>query len=450
MSDVEPRVNMTAAELRARLTEIDAGIHRKMQERVAVQSQLDATVYPVLTLPIEIVSEIFIHCIPPGDAKVLLAEAPWVLLKVCRAWREIALSTPRLWNTLNIQAATFARRVYWWPSLAVDWLSRARSNPLSLTLRHPPIEDETDTVFQPDYAFLRQIASRLECLTVLGMEQEVEINMPDSNLDYTPGSFPLLKRLVFGPWDPESSIYDCWFAFFLDAPQLRELVILAEVRVSRVLLPWHQLTKFTGSNFELEECLEVLRLAPELEECTFAVQFGCDAPSSCSLTHLRLQSLTLLPDREGDCWGYILQYLTLPSLNSLQISPSDFSGEFFEKFLSRSSAPLRRVSITPDRWFNFDEWEKCFRLMSDLEELHLGCLEVEFQTDFMKAFGTSEDKLLPRLRHLLVHRPTPRYNEVSNALTERKNRHGADELSYVLLHWPTGTNIRPGLSVRFL
>ncbi|KAJ6458625.1 hypothetical protein C8R47DRAFT_995027, partial [Mycena vitilis] len=96
---------MSAAELRARLAEIDAEITQQSQRmkdlcenRMSLQSQLDAVlVYPVLTLPLEITSEIFIYCLPDKIARVMLNEAPFVLLKICRQWREIALSTPKLW-----------------------------------------------------------------------------------------------------------------------------------------------------------------------------------------------------------------------------------------------------------------------------------------------------------------------------------------------------------------
>ncbi|KAJ6630351.1 hypothetical protein B0H10DRAFT_1649973, partial [Mycena sp. CBHHK59/15] len=56
-------------------------------------------VYPILTLPLEITSEIFSHCLPPN---ILMVEpstsaAPLLLTEICRTWRTIALSTPGLW-----------------------------------------------------------------------------------------------------------------------------------------------------------------------------------------------------------------------------------------------------------------------------------------------------------------------------------------------------------------
>ncbi|KAF8872284.1 hypothetical protein BD779DRAFT_1710347 [Infundibulicybe gibba] len=47
----------------------------------------------------EILAEIFLHCLPPDKWGSLSAgDAPWLLVKVCRKWREVALSTPELWS----------------------------------------------------------------------------------------------------------------------------------------------------------------------------------------------------------------------------------------------------------------------------------------------------------------------------------------------------------------
>ncbi|KAJ7098605.1 hypothetical protein B0H15DRAFT_771834, partial [Mycena belliarum] len=99
------------ADLRARLAEAEALLaeHKlRSQEledaRQVIQRELDKIVYPVLTIPSEITSEIFIQCLPPSPA--FSAEekegpspsvAPLLLLQICREWRSIAIATPQLW-----------------------------------------------------------------------------------------------------------------------------------------------------------------------------------------------------------------------------------------------------------------------------------------------------------------------------------------------------------------
>ncbi|KAJ7486729.1 hypothetical protein FB451DRAFT_1026233, partial [Mycena latifolia] len=69
-----------------------------MQRRDAAQLQVDDIIYPVLTLPPEITSEIFAKCVEFEDKDFASpASAPSLLLQVCRSWRLIALATPSLW-----------------------------------------------------------------------------------------------------------------------------------------------------------------------------------------------------------------------------------------------------------------------------------------------------------------------------------------------------------------
>ncbi|KAF8214083.1 hypothetical protein K438DRAFT_996183 [Mycena galopus ATCC 62051] len=253
----------SAAELRAHLAEIDEEIIQQGQvlrqlhaSRLLVQSQLDSIlVYPVLTLPVEITAEIFLHCLPDKNAKVSLIHAPFVLLKVCTRWRDIALSTPRLWATLDVNVVSLRRGLCpgapssscEWTRLAFGWLFRARKSgiPWSVTLRHPSELHGDSHKFQPDLDFLRDIGLQLESLEVYGLAQEEEGAWdPYESRNFTPGSFPLLKCLTIGPAPPERDLHNHWLAFFNDAPQLRQL------NLGRILgpiennspFPWHQLT----------------------------------------------------------------------------------------------------------------------------------------------------------------------------------------------------------------
>ncbi|KAF8214055.1 hypothetical protein K438DRAFT_1563557, partial [Mycena galopus ATCC 62051] len=64
-----------------------------------LQTERESIVYPVLSLPPEITSEIFIRCLP-SDRKlgaVKVDEAPLLIMHICRAWRQIAISLPALW-----------------------------------------------------------------------------------------------------------------------------------------------------------------------------------------------------------------------------------------------------------------------------------------------------------------------------------------------------------------
>ncbi|KAJ7902223.1 hypothetical protein B0H13DRAFT_1882710 [Mycena leptocephala] len=75
--------------------------HRKTQVTVADLGLRD----PMMRLPVEIVAEIFILCLPdtyPGSSDQLPAKsrAPLLLLNICKHWADVAVSPPALWKNL--------------------------------------------------------------------------------------------------------------------------------------------------------------------------------------------------------------------------------------------------------------------------------------------------------------------------------------------------------------
>ncbi|KAJ7194315.1 hypothetical protein GGX14DRAFT_378075, partial [Mycena pura] len=52
------------------------------------------------TLLSEILAHIFVYCLPHGRIRPSPRTAPLVLGQICRRWRDVALSTGRLWSSL--------------------------------------------------------------------------------------------------------------------------------------------------------------------------------------------------------------------------------------------------------------------------------------------------------------------------------------------------------------
>ncbi|KIJ15931.1 hypothetical protein PAXINDRAFT_133313 [Paxillus involutus ATCC 200175] len=77
-------------------------------------------------IPPEVLGEIFYHCLPktpyitPRDV-----ECPMVLTHVCRHWRDVAMSTPRLWSSITIHLQKAVSSEYR-PGYDA-WLARAKS-----------------------------------------------------------------------------------------------------------------------------------------------------------------------------------------------------------------------------------------------------------------------------------------------------------------------------------
>ncbi|KAJ7181111.1 hypothetical protein C8R46DRAFT_866318, partial [Mycena filopes] len=90
---------------------------------------------PILTIPFETTAEIFVHCLPELPAQPSGTIAPMLLARICRQWRNIACSTPRLWATLR---AVFHRAIR--PNfqlLVSEWLRRSHAAPVYLDLTIP-------------------------------------------------------------------------------------------------------------------------------------------------------------------------------------------------------------------------------------------------------------------------------------------------------------------------
>ncbi|KAK6984001.1 hypothetical protein R3P38DRAFT_3108764 [Favolaschia claudopus] len=94
-----------------------------------LETRLAKVVYPVLNLPFEVTADIFIRCLPVGGPVTPTSStAPLALSHVCRQWRDVALSTTALWDSLHVDLNAIA------PWLLEMWFSRAQERPLSLTI----------------------------------------------------------------------------------------------------------------------------------------------------------------------------------------------------------------------------------------------------------------------------------------------------------------------------
>ncbi|XP_006455715.1 hypothetical protein AGABI2DRAFT_210226, partial [Agaricus bisporus var. bisporus H97] len=85
----------------------------RLQERLAALCQKRNDIHnfvethqgllsPIRRIHQDILQEIFYQCLPIAHNSVLDPEAaPLVLGRVCRSWRHIAYSTPKLWSSLH-------------------------------------------------------------------------------------------------------------------------------------------------------------------------------------------------------------------------------------------------------------------------------------------------------------------------------------------------------------
>ncbi|KAJ7918342.1 hypothetical protein B0H13DRAFT_2321513 [Mycena leptocephala] len=178
------------AEIEAQILDLERSLYALRAEKTLVQERLDSYKYPVLTLPNEIVSEIFIQFPPdyPACPPLTGLLSPTTLLLICRKWRQLALTTPALWSALLLTNyhISFERLAH----VADFWLERSSCCPLSIS-----IEEYDDGC---DRDFLPLILSSLVSHPIAGpmpLLRHLDLTL-ETTTRFTITRTPLLRTLV--------------------------------------------------------------------------------------------------------------------------------------------------------------------------------------------------------------------------------------------------------------
>ncbi|KAF7365216.1 F-box domain-containing protein [Mycena venus] len=222
-----------------------------LTDREAVHEESDAITYPVLTLPVEIISQIFWWTLPSGGPKLnsQLVE-PLSLGQICRIWRQIALSTPALWSTFHIELDHRFQEKYLF--LTRTFLSRAASMPLSFSVKTEAFMDDIGDV---ENIILHTLASHSQAW------ENINFTTSPKALDMlhtVRNQLPRLRTLeLILDFPPESG------SMFADAPLLRR-VRLSRFGAQKLALPWHQLTSAHLDYLHKIHLAEIIRSIPNL------------------------------------------------------------------------------------------------------------------------------------------------------------------------------------------
>ncbi|KAJ7639493.1 hypothetical protein FB45DRAFT_427637 [Roridomyces roridus] len=320
---------------------------QKRQKRNPVKKPNKAQ--PFTTVPPEIITEIFVHCLSSNpDDRPRLYCAPLLLLRVCGSWREIALAAPRLWTRLAI----FPPRWFFSKPGEVEqyvdtWFQRAKALPVSLDFTGYDVQDKNSI-----HAILSAHAPRLQSLT---------LSLPIVDFFTDTLEFPQLQQITLavlferpggvGRYIEAHSPCES----FKTAPQLREIPLRRPAAPGLFLLPLERLAKFTGEGLTVNQCLDFLRSVPSLVECSVTVEKG-DAgrllgDERVLMQHLRSLHLGADEDAERSEVVKILEVLEVPALEHLDLDCIPHLQSFDREmaaFFSRVSASLQSLSLTSD------------------------------------------------------------------------------------------------------
>ncbi|KAK7054163.1 hypothetical protein R3P38DRAFT_1485049 [Favolaschia claudopus] len=349
-------------QLRKRIEELDAQIADQKrvlldleQSKTDLEQELNETAtFDVLTLPVEVTTEIFMWFqrigFVPHIPYSLFSSAADIVPLVCRTWRNIALATPMLWSALGVHFDV-AIELMWESRLEryIDgWLGHAKECPLSLQFSS---NAEDTFVSSRLREVIQRWAPQIRSLRLFLTNRDIRLLGLDST------NFPILETVDLFYVPAEFDVDLGPVNLFPNAPLLHDLRMSVE-GTTIGMLPWSQLTKFDGSLSDLE----LFVLAPSLTEvvCKFVPD---DDASFSPKEHQNLKRLTISESGSGVNTD-MLQYLTLPALHMLDIvRTTEATYAALAPFLKRSSPPLVSICLGGNDPC-LDEWDGFMPLMN--------------------------------------------------------------------------------------
>ncbi|KAJ7660786.1 hypothetical protein DFH06DRAFT_1472092 [Mycena polygramma] len=320
------------AEIGAQIMELERSLAELYTEKASAQERLDSYTYPVLTLPNELIADIFLHFLPvyPLCPPLTGRLSPTLLTQICRRWREVALGTPELWRALSLSyKATPTKNEV---QILHLWLNRSRSCPLSVK-------------------FYCILGEAFEALAAVGSHskrwEHAELCLSSSHIPTfeVVGPMPLLHHLDLDILAAGISPTELF-----DVPLLRT-VALNDNAAANITLPWTQLTSLTLAWLYPSECSPVLQQTPNLIHCRLGLSYNDhDQGQQPDIRLPHLESFVL--DGRVLLDGYLETFIT-PALSSLTISEWIVLPDPFERvklFISKSGCNIQKVCIMEHSW----------------------------------------------------------------------------------------------------
>ncbi|KAF8881976.1 hypothetical protein BD779DRAFT_1788062 [Infundibulicybe gibba] len=316
-------------------------------------------------LPLEVLGEIFLHCLPTpiqSDAAAPYPRIPQSLTCVCKLWHNLTPTLPALWASLHIKCDSYSVCP---PLHVIDThIQRSGTRPFTFSLHARSIKHRNShlTPFLPNV--LTALATARE------RWQSVFITLttaPQRTIDaIAQGPAPLLRTFHCELIEPtELQPLSIPLHALQMCPQLESLVwagfhntpphypMVDPTPLHHILgdTAWsHLIFLRLGASISAADCLALLRLSPRLA----TAELGRIVRISSSSTHPLLQithnTLCTL-HAKGPHSTAFLHALTLPALAHLHLDARPFSicsgrkRTGLHAFLARSASPLRTLTL---------------------------------------------------------------------------------------------------------
>ncbi|KAG5641715.1 hypothetical protein DXG03_004402 [Asterophora parasitica] len=371
-----------------RLARLHNEIDRLTLERSRIPHRIElfrATLSPMRKLPVELIQDIFIRCLPTDRNAIMAAtEAPLLLGRVCSSWRSISRATPELWTSLHVADvhAPLLQRLYgeqrWRQAMrnvVKGWLERSGDRPLSISLV------EKGQWKMPLANTIMMFSKRWKKIDL------TLADWPSSAIArLSPRDVPNLESISLR--DLAGKLSDHWTsAGIFHAPRLRRIHVYESHAQGTPLHPrqlrWTQLTELHvyNSRGAPREFLEILRVARNLLDCVISFNdvynHAHSHPSAYEglepVSHLTLRRFSLRGKKDVSLF---LQNLYAPALDFFEFSvPTLLTLPLaLRTFLSNCSSTLKALTVDT-RFLSPQQLRGCFEQTPGLTRLDIRSYE---------------------------------------------------------------------------
>ncbi|KAF7300780.1 F-box domain-containing protein [Mycena kentingensis (nom. inval.)] len=384
-----------SSELRAQISKLTDAIS-VLENRAAVfrakKQELEAALakisYPILSIPPEITSEIFVCGTSSLDK---FDNWPLVVAGVCRQWRQIALSTPSLWNNFVHILADSATDP---GNLLKTWIARSGALPLNVSLQCSISAQDTKAALAP-------LCSEVLRWRSVVLEDIICHDHHDEGLGFAgdePEPTPLLA--LHGRMPLHDVEQNSW-------PALRSLTLCRHTTIEDGLLSTRTLAPLTNLTLTDALCRDIFLIlseTPLLEVLTVKLPNGSlswaappPEPGDWPTQPIRLAHLRKLHSNVED----LLAYLSLPALKVFCVGLVPPTADTVLPFILRSGCTLETLLIHDI--FNQAVLPSVAPFSSvRMLRIHMvGFVDEEDEVNlvvFLRAFGRGD--VFPRVDHL--------------------------------------------------
>ena len=392
IEDIELEKEMN--ELTIRIEKI---VIRRRALRTAMNENHDRLIHK---FPPEVASYIFLQYCPPSaffDEDV--STSPLDLGAVCRKWRQLSWATPQLWSSILIGFCPRGRYRSYDTSdnlqFVTEWLERSACVPLTIRFDWHSVPGH----FRPDRI-------QNEVINILNKHSakwyDVRLDIPRRYLHHFHGSSQgnNLRRLAL---IHRHSLYDSYptLMFSMNSKPSPTDLTLVDVHLGHVDIIWSNLTIASVDDIGDDECVELIRRAPLLENLSMGnihASSGLFPFPETRIIRPHLHFLQILEFHRDDGVAAILDSVCLPSLEEW-IHECPLPLDDMISPLGYLSSCLKIFKISSN-WVYTHQLNRLLWDLSSLEflELRIGHMRIE-DLDFL-SISAQSPLFLPHLQTL--------------------------------------------------